>query len=493
MNKLKQILTGPSKDSVFLMAARIITIILGMATSRLLSDALSLTEYGTYSQIMLLVSTIASVTILGMADGSNYFYYNNQGEKERAEYISTIFFLQYMFSFLAGSILLMISRQLTVYFGNEKIRGLLIFAAVIPLLQNMISILQVLFIAVGKAKQIAVRNFIFSFIRLILFAAACHIIHNITAIFIFMILMDLAQIVYFRAVLNKNHCNIGITKINLKLIKNILTYCIPMAVFIIVSSLSRDCDKYVISAYTDTNTLAIYSNASKMLPFDIIYSSFCTVLVPYITKYISNGLYVEAQKLYRKFLELAIMTTSILACAAIVSAPMLLELLYTKKYMEGLWIFIVYILVDIVRVLNITIVLSAVGQAKELVMISGISLALNFVLNIIFFKKLGIIGPALSTLLVMTLSGIVIQNKCSKVLQCKLNKLLSAKKILFYGVKLCSVSIIFIVLSEIFSQSTIHYIIRLLIISGGFCMSMLMICGKELIIIIKEIGNYKLN
>ena len=53
-----------------------------------------------------------------------------------------------------------------------------------------------------------------------------------------------------------------------------------MAIFTLVNTLNRDIDKYVISAVSDTETLAIYANAAKVLPFDIILISFMTVTAP---------------------------------------------------------------------------------------------------------------------------------------------------------------------------------------------------------------------
>ena len=74
----------------------------------------------------------------------------------------------------------------------------------------------------------------------------------------------------------------------MSLVKEILIYCIPMAMFSVMKSLNRDSDKYVISFFTDTETLAVYTNASKILPFDIIMTSFVTVLMPYITRFVTE-------------------------------------------------------------------------------------------------------------------------------------------------------------------------------------------------------------
>ena len=67
-------LQGASLDGIILAAVKIVTMGLGLITTRLLSQYLSIFDYGTYSLIQLVVSSTVSITILGMMDGINYFF-----------------------------------------------------------------------------------------------------------------------------------------------------------------------------------------------------------------------------------------------------------------------------------------------------------------------------------------------------------------------------------------------------------------------------------
>ena len=492
MQKIKDIFTGPSKDSMLLMFVRIVTMGLGLCISRILSQALSLQAYGTYSQIMLLVSTIASITICGMADGCNFYFYNNKGLKEREEYISTIFAWQYIMGIVAGTVLLCCSLQISSYFRNPALKRLLLFAAVLPMTQNIISMLQVLFVAIGRAKDIAVRNLIISVSRLILFTLASCIFESVNAVLSFSLIMDLLQIVYFRVTLKREHCPCSLKNVNFRLAGKIFSFCIPMAAFIVLSSLSRDCDRYVISAFTDTDTMAVYTNAAKMLPFDIITVSYGTVLVPYITRYISQKNFEKAQDIYRMFLEISFSTTAVLATAAAVGAPMLMELLYSEKYMSGLAVFTVYIFTDIFRTLNITLVLSAAGKGKVLLAISAGSLLGNLVLNIIFFKTMGIVGPAVSTLIITAITGIIIQKKCAETLNCNIHELFDWKYITKLIVELLGFGIVFHLISNALAYTGIHYFVRLIIVSGSYGIILIALNCKRFLKCVGEIGKYKL-
>ena len=82
-----------SGDSFFLIFVRMVTLVFGLLMTRILSGYFSVHDYGTYSQIILIVGTVSSLTILGMIDGVNYFFCKEQDLEKREKYISNIFFL----------------------------------------------------------------------------------------------------------------------------------------------------------------------------------------------------------------------------------------------------------------------------------------------------------------------------------------------------------------------------------------------------------------
>ena len=130
---------GSSGDSFFLIIVRLVTMVLGLAMTRVLSGHFSKLEYGTYSQITLLVSTVSSFTILGMADGINFFFCGEKDQVKKDSYVATIFTLQYIVSIISSLVLLICAVPISNYFSNDAIRPLMIFAAVMPVMHNTIS------------------------------------------------------------------------------------------------------------------------------------------------------------------------------------------------------------------------------------------------------------------------------------------------------------------------------------------------------------------
>lgn len=470
------------------MMIKLVTILLGFAVTRLLSQYLSVREYGTYSQVMLIVSTVNTLTILGMIDGTNFFYCCEADIRKREAYISTIFALQSIIGVAAGSLVMILSTQICAYFDNPDVADLLFFSAALPLPINLISMIQVLLVSTGKAKMLAIRNLIVSVIRLLAVLLVVSVVKSVVVVLATTLLMDVIQVALFGWILKNNGCPIRLGNVDFRLVGRILQYCAPMGVFTAVTALNRDCDKYLIGLMTNTETLAVYTNASKVLPFDIVMNSFCTVLVPQISKRIGEKDKKAAAELYRQFLEISYISTTILCCAALSMAPQLMQLLYSSKYVSGLSVFCIYILVDLLRFTNLTMVLAAAGKTKKLMMFSLCALLMNVVLNVLLFYLFGVTGPAIATLVTTFALGAVIIYSGSKELETQVRQLFDGKYLLLFAAENLIAVLVFGWLQRWFAEKGMHYILVLLLVGGCYGLTMLLLHGKRLLRALKMVN-----
>ena len=486
-NKIR--LGGVSGDAMLLMLVKLVTIALGFVITRLLSEHLSVYDYGTYSQVLLLVSTVSSLTILGMMDGANFFFCSEQDVEKRENYIATLFTLQCMASALVGTTVLAAGGWLSKSFDNPDIRPLLFFAAVLPMTQNLMSMMQVLVVAVGKARILAVRNLVVSLIRLAVVLLVVFLVQNVGLILAATLLLDTAQILVFYQILKSKACLIRLRCTDFRLARRIFSYCLPMAVFIAVNALNRDCDKYLVALLTDTSTVALYANASKALPFDIIMTSFCTVLIPGITRMVSTRRLAQATSLYRLFLEISYVSTGILCCAALAAAPQLMELLYSEKYLDGVGIFAIYILVDLIRFTNITLILSAAGKTRQLMILGVGALGVNLILNVGMFHIFGLPGPALATLLTTLGTGLLMLWLNARTLETTIASFFDRKYLaLFLAENITALSLI-CWLRQWLEGMGVHYLIILAVIGGLYGVGLLLLNGKRLLKNLKQVNN----
>lgn len=472
---------GISADAAAFMIIKLVTVCLGFAVTRLLSQYLTTHEYGTYAQIQLIASTISSLTILGMIDGVNFFFCNEKDGQKRESYIATMFSFQCIATTLVGSVVFGLRQMICAGLENPDAEKLMIFAVMLPLLQNLVSMLQILMVSVGKARMIAFRNLIVSLARFAAVLVVVTIVQNVAVILSVTVILDLLQISVFLLILRKNNCLIHWEKTDFHLARQILDYCVPMAIYIGINSLNRDCDKYMIALLTDTETLAVYTNASKPLPFDIIIMSFCTVLQPEITRRIAAKQYNWAASMYKVFLEIAYVSTGILCFAALTTAPQLMELIYSAKYISGLTVFCIYILVDLIRFASITMILTAAGKTRKLMLLSVITFGGNFLLNILLFFAMGIIGPAIATLITTFGLGLAVLQLSAAELEIGWSSLFDLKYLGVFIAENLVAMLLFIRLRQMLVRVGIPYfwILVLVCLLYGGCL--LLLTGRRLI------------
>lgn len=461
----KDKLCGTTGDLVMLAFVRMVTTALGLLVTKLMAVHFSLQQYGTYSQAMLLQSTATSITILGLTDAVSYFYNKAATRKEKQRYLSTIFALQYVMGSGCAVLLLVFQIPLIRYFDNESLRSVLLYVAWMPLVNNLLPMLQVLYVSIGRTKQIAVRNLLVSLIQLLAVWCACYVTGDIRIIFILLLISGILQIVYFKRTFDRESVAIRLRYGDRKLLPEILKFSVPMAISVMTNALARDIDKYVVSFFTDTETLAVYTNAAKVLPFDIVTSSMLTILVPVITRQIAENNFEKARETFRIYLRMGYVFTWILVAGAVVMAKELMVTLYSEKYLSGLGVFVIYLVVDMVRFSNASLVLTARGKSRRLMVYALVSLASNYLLDIFLFKHTGIFGPALATLLVMLVMNWMLLQEAANVLQISAVRFFDLREVAVFVIELLLCCILAVVVRRLLYQITQNAFFILL---GGY-------------------------
>lgn len=484
-------LHGTAVDSLLLTFVKVITSVFGLLVTKIISTQFTLQQYGTYSQGMLIVSTATSITILGLTDATNYFYNAREDEKKKKNNVCTIFGMQYCLGIFAAVVIMLLSIPIIKYFDNAQLKGVIYVVAWMPLTQNLLSMLQVLFVSIGKAKILAVRNFLLSIARLVITFIGCIIANDVFSIFVMLLLLDIVQIVYFYTYFSKTEFYINLKCLKTELVPDILKFCIPMAIYVMTNALVRDIDKYVIGYFGDTETLAIYTNAAKILPFDLLTASFLTVLIPIVTRQIRSARYKEAQNTFRAYLRVGYLMTWMFVSGAMIVAKELMKFLYDEKYLLGLPVFVIYLGVDMTRFANMSLILTAKGKTKILMYCSIISLLANGIFNVITFKIWGITGPALTTLIITIFLTVALISLDAREIETEVWKLFDWKEIGIMLVEMIVFGMLTYFLKNILYSISNNYVIVLILDYGIYLGIICLLNYKRLINCLREINRLR--
>lgn len=406
-----------AKDSIILSIVRIVTMGTNIIQTMILARIMSLMEYGVYSQLLIVISIVTTFTNLGLNNAVNYFYNKYEKDDQKKKYINVIFALTIITGLIGAGVIFCFRKLIANYYENPIISVLIIYILLRPLFANIISLYQSLYISVGKAKVIAVRNFLVSVVQTILVPVVFYIFKNITAMLIVQLSLDIVQVLYFGINFSKRNLLINPFLFDKKVVKEILKFAIPMGLALMMATLFKESDKLVIAKLADVEKLAIYTNMSKQLPFEFIALSFTAVITPVIVKYYYSNKYDLLIKLWSNYISFGYISTWIMTLGAIICSKELLVLLYSEKYLSGLNIFIIYLFIEMYRFTYFGMILSATGNTKSIMMSSMSALFVNIILNILFYKLFGFIGPAFASLLC-----VIVMNSTQFILSCKILK-----------------------------------------------------------------------
>ena len=385
-----------ASDSLKLSLTQLIALSVSMISATLLSRYTTLEEYGTYSQIMLIVNLITTIFVLGLPNSINYFLGRYKENEEKQHFLSIYFTLSTLLGIIAGVSLVVFMPILKRFFNNELLSNFLFFFALFPWAKIILAGIEKVLISYNRTKLIMIYRILNSvFLLAIIPIAMIFKLGFLGYMILFLIVESIfALSVYF--IVNKVSGEIT-PLLETGYIKEIFVFSIPIGLASIVGTLSTLLDKLIIGRFFTTEELAIYSNAAKELPVTIVAVSLTAIIMPRLISLLNKNKNKEAIKLWGESIMFSYIILAFFITVLFTFAPEIITILYSKKYLPGVKVFRIYSLVLILRFTYFGIILNSIGKTKFIFYSSIISLVFNFGLSIIFYYFIGFEGPAIAT------------------------------------------------------------------------------------------------
>ena len=397
---MKQSTPSLGGDVIRLTLSKIISLCISMACTMALSRFRTVEEYGTYSQLLLVISLFTSIFMLGLPGSINYFLARAEDDNEKQRFLSVYYTLNTLLSMILGVVLVLSIPLIETYFRNPTLRHFIYFLALYPWAHIISSSIGNLLIVYQKTQFLMTYRFVNSVCLLgtVLvtqwmgwgFAAYMRLyllVFCLFAVSVYVIAAKLSGGIRF--------------SLDWTWIRTIFAFSLPMGLASVVGTLNIEIDKLLIGRLMDTETMAIYTNASRELPLTIIASSITAVLLPRLTRMLKDNNARGAVQLWGYATELSFTLIALIVAGVFTYAEDALVLLYSEKYLPGLSVFRVYALVLLLRCTYFGMILNAKGKTRDIFYSGVASLALNAVLNPLLYYMFGMIGPAYATFLSM--------------------------------------------------------------------------------------------
>ncbi len=387
-----------AKDSFILTFTQFVTLGVNMVNAMLLSRFRTLGEYGTYNQVMTVCTVIITFFSAGFSQCINYFLGKCENDNEKASFVKNYHSIITLVGVAGGSIALVLLPIMQRYYGNSLLSDYWFVFLFYPLSHILTSGTDRFFIAFQKTKYLLFFKVGHSVI--VLSEILITILFGLT-FYQYMMIYVFVEVLFGASVYLWIRGITGVVPFGLKkdYIILILKFAVPMALASLVSSINTEMDKIIVGGLVDTDTFAIYTNAAKELPIYIFSTSISSVVMPFVVRKTAKKEYLDATRLWNRSMVLTYYLICFCVTALVVFAPQIISLLYSDKYLPGVAVFRIYSLVLLFRITYFGMILNALGKTKTILKASIATMLSNLVLDLVLYKLIGLIGPAIATLL----------------------------------------------------------------------------------------------
>lgn len=421
-------------DAVILTVSKFMTTIIGVVTSMLLARFRTLDEYGTYSQVIMVVDLASTLFLLGLPNSVNYFLAKADTKEQKQKFISVYLTLSTVLTAIIGLCLNIATPLIIKYFDNPMITTLSYVFNIYPWSTIMLHSLSNVCVVYGKSNKLIFFSVTHSVCNLLVILGAKFFSWSFGTYMLVYMITTLAFAIFAVVWICKLSGRVRIS-FDIKLIKEMLVFSIPMGLATVVGTLNAELDKLVIANYFTTAEYAIFANAAKQLPVTMLTDSLTAVLLPCIVRLMKEKRSGDVVRVWSNAINISFAVMCLIAGGLFVFAPEVMSIFYSEKYAtpEGVSVFRVYASILLLRFTYWGIVLNATGKTRFVLYSSIASMVLNLIGNVASYYIFGFVGPAISTLIVTVVIAVAQLYFTSKDLGVKMKSIFPWKEM---GVKL---------------------------------------------------------
>jgi len=371
------------------------TFVWGMMLVRLLTKA----EYGTFQQIILVTMTVRSFIALGLPQSLFYFIPKLNTNSEKKGIILQTLIILVGFGLLASGGFQILHETIASSLNNPLLYqySFIIATMICCFIPSVIS--EAMFISIDKTLFAAFLNlsvtllYILSTSIPLFFGMQLNVALKYLSIiyvlhFLFITIYALQLKGNFKSVINYN-----------RFVEQV-TYCLPLGLSTFSGIIKTHLDKFIIASCYSTEKFAIYSRGAFELPFvAIIPYALSNLMMPKISLYHKERKVDIICNIWNMCLRRVALLFFPLFLFCFIFADQIITLFFTMSYAESVIIFRIYLCLLPFRLAAYRTILQSIGNTKPVFYSTLITLFANISLNLIFFKLLGFLTPAVATVI----------------------------------------------------------------------------------------------
>jgi len=412
-----------SQIALVLMGQGINTLV-GLLFLPYLARAMDKSVYGTYGQTLMVTDLFKIIFALGLVNIITVHLAKYPNKHKSV--LGSNLLLGLFGGLLAVITLWFCAPPIATWFKNPTLAPYLQLYLWSILLTIVFDIFNATLIYFGKVKQSVFILVSSNLIRVLLVVLAVQLYDSLYLVFWGMLVASIIQVTmgYFFLPIKKWTANFTD-------IKEQIQDGIPLGLSNTAAILANIVDGFMVSIFLGTTAYATYRNGVFPLPFlGSIYQSIALVMMPALATMFFRKEFKQIILLKRRIItQAAALTYPIVVFLLVFHKPIIVTYL-SEKYAASAFVFFIYNIALFWRI-NYYQDIALIAQKTRFIFLSFLlSFTVNIGLNFILIPKLGIIGAALSTLVMAVVICSLLFSKTISILNSSFSELVDWKNIL---------------------------------------------------------------
>lgn len=352
-------------------------------------------EYGSYGQVLLIVSFSAALLSFGLPQ-IIYVYLANANESKRISVFNSSLFGALSIGFLGALILLLLSSYFSVWFDNENLIELLQLYSFSLLFILPFQCINSYFIFTNKIRVSAIIAVFVNLVKVAFVITAIHIFNSVYLAVLGVLLSEVIQLL-LGLIFTRESINF---KIDFLLVKELLLKGFPLGLTGVLGAGILYVDSIMISSIEGVKSYAIYRNGAIEVPFiSTLYASISAIVLPEVAKLYKLANFDRIIELKKKVIMNSMMLTYPILIFLLFNSKNIIVAYLGSMYEESAIVFAVFNLTLIIRVTNYSDILISANRSKVILKIYILTFVVNILFNYILIAYFGIVGAAISTVI----------------------------------------------------------------------------------------------
>lgn len=360
----------------------------------LASRYLSVFEYGTYRQTFVIFDFISPLLLLGLSNA--IFYYSSKLDSKFKVFINAVVIV--VFSGILFSLFLVLGGNIAIsnLFHNSELKNYVIWLIPYSIPSLIIALLNSYFVIINKTKILSISILLYSFVSIVVtLLVLIYYRTDISLIVSRILLVIVLFVLLILPACSTSDLRAAPSLFNLKLIREMFNYSVPIGLAGLVGIISLRMDKIIVSSFCSTQDFAIYANGAIEIPFiSVITGAISVAILDQMAIYCEKKELKNASNLFNVSATKSAIFLFPLMIFLCFNAKSVIILMFTDKYIDSYIPFVIYLLIFPARIVYYGPTLIALGKSRSILIRSLVELILNLVLSLILIRKFGYNGVA---------------------------------------------------------------------------------------------------